>query len=194
LPYADSGARIAFYVVLGAFVLLELRVRVRSRLNRQGSRSERGTLLVVYASIYGGMLGGFALAATFQAAAIDAWRWPIFVAGLVLMGAGIVIRQWAVALLGQFFTTDVRVHAGQAVVDRGPYRWVRHPSYTGMILTFLGIGLALGNRAALAVLAAVPTAGLIVRIRFEERALLEGLGEPYRRFTATRRRLFPGLW
>ena len=63
-----------------------------------------------------------------------------------------------------------------------------------MIMTFLGIGLALGNWAALAVLAVVPTAGLIVRIRIEERALLDGLGEPYRRFAASRPRLFPGLW
>jgi protein-S-isoprenylcysteine O-methyltransferase Ste14 len=63
-----------------------------------------------------------------------------------------------------------------------------------LIVTFVGLGLALGNWAALAVLAVVPTVGLLVRIRFEERALLEGLGEPYRRFAASRPRLFPGLW
>jgi protein-S-isoprenylcysteine O-methyltransferase Ste14 len=51
-----------------------------------------------------------------------------------------------------------------------------------------------GSWAALAVLAVVPTVGLLVRIRFEERALLEGLGEQYRRFAAGRRRLFPGVW
>jgi protein-S-isoprenylcysteine O-methyltransferase Ste14 len=57
-------------------------------------------------------------------------------------------------------------------------------------MTFVGIGLALGNWAA----AVVPTAGLVVRIHFEERALLEGLGEPYRRFAASRAHLSPGLW
>jgi protein-S-isoprenylcysteine O-methyltransferase Ste14 len=61
-------------------------------------------------------------------------------------------------------------------------------------MTFVGIGLALGNWAALAVLAVVPTAGLVARIRTEERALLAGLGEPYRRFAAGRPHLFPGLW
>jgi protein-S-isoprenylcysteine O-methyltransferase Ste14 len=59
----------------------------------------------------------------------------------------------------------VRVHPDQTVVERGPYRWVRHPSYTGLIMTFVGIGLALGNWAALALLVVVPTAGLVVRIR-----------------------------
>ena len=110
------------------------------------------------------------------------------------MRAGIVIRQWAIAVLGPFFTVDVRVHPGQTVVERGPYRWVRHPSYTGLIMTLVGVGLALGNWAALAVLAVVPTAALVVRIRVEERALLDGLGEPYRRFAASRKHLIPGLW
>jgi protein-S-isoprenylcysteine O-methyltransferase Ste14 len=97
-------------------------------------------------------------------------------------------------MLGRFFTVDVRLQSGQTVVDRGPYRWVRHPSYSGMIITFVGMGLALGNWVSLAMLVVVPTAGLIFRIHVEERTLFDGLGEPYRRFAATRRRLFPGLW
>ena len=68
------------------------------------------------------MLGGFALAGAVHAAAIPDRRWPVLIVGLVLMGIGIAIRQWAVALLGQFFTTDVRVHPGQTVVEEGPYR------------------------------------------------------------------------
>jgi protein-S-isoprenylcysteine O-methyltransferase Ste14 len=194
LPYIQPGARIAFYVVLGIFIVLEWRIRVRSHFNRQGSRLDRGSLLVVIAFVTAGLGGAFVLAGSVHAAAIADARWPLFVVGLVLMGAGIAIRQWAVALLGQFFTVDVRVHPGQTVVERGPYRWVRHPSYTGLIMTLVGIGLALGNWAALVVLAVVPTIGLVARIRFEERALLDGLGEPYRRFAASRARLFPGLW
>ena len=132
------------------------------------------------------------MAGAVHAAAIADGRWPVFVVGLVLMGIGIAIRQWAVALLGQFFTTDVRVHPGQTVVEEGPYRWVRHPSYTGMLITFVGIGLALGNWAALGMLVVLPTIGLVVRIRVEERALLDGLGEPYRRFAASRSSLVCG--
>jgi protein-S-isoprenylcysteine O-methyltransferase Ste14 len=186
-------ARIAFDVVLGIWVLGEWRIRLRSHFNRHGPRLD-GTLFVVVAFVAAGLAGGFALAADVHGAAIREARWPLFVAGLVLMSVGIALRQWAVAVLGRFFTIDVRVHPSQTVVERGPYRWVRHPAYTGMIITFVGIGLALGNWASLAVVAVVPTAGLVVRIRFEERALLEGLGEPYRRFAASRRRLFPGLW
>ena len=194
LPDTRTAAQIPFYAVIVIWVLLEVRVRLRSRLNPHGTRMDRGSLLVVIATVYGGLFGGFQLAEKVQSAAIPDERWPLFVVGMVLMCAGIAIRQWAVAVLGDLFTVDVRVHAGQSVVERGPYRWVRHPSYTGLILTFVGIGLALGNWAALLLLAVLPTAGLVVRIRFEERALLDGLGEPYRRFAATRPHLFPGLW
>jgi protein-S-isoprenylcysteine O-methyltransferase Ste14 len=194
LPDSRLAAQIPFDIVIGIWVLLELRVRLRSSLNRRGARLERGSLLVVLASIYVGVGGGFVLAEKVHAAAIAEGRWPLFVLGMALICVGIAIRQWAVALLGKFFTIDVRVHPGQTVVERGPYRWVRHPAYTGLILTFVGIGLALGNWAALAALAVVPTLGLVVRIRLEERALLDGLGEPYRRFAASRPRLFPGAW
>jgi protein-S-isoprenylcysteine O-methyltransferase len=185
---------ILFDVVVVIWALLELRIRLRSSLDRRGTRLERGSLVLVLGSIYAGVGGGFLLAGKVHGAEIGDARWPLFVVGMLLMCAGIVLRQWAVALLGELFTVDVRVRPGQSVVDRGPYRWVRHPSYTGLILTFVGLGLALGNWAALIVLAVLPTLGLVVRIRFEERALLDGLGEPYRRFAATRPHLFPGVW
>ncbi len=193
LPNTNSGAKLAFYVILAIFAVLEQRVRLRSWRNASGSREDGGSLWVVIVCVAAGIGGGFLLASDVQAAAIPG-RWPVFVVGLILMCAGIALRQWAIVLLGQFFTVDVRVHHDQPVIERGPYRWVRHPSYTGMLLTLAGIGLALGNWAALAMLIVVPTAGLVVRIRSEERALLEGIGEPYRRFAATRSRLIPGLW
>lgn len=194
LPYTNSGARTAFYAVFVTFLLLEYRIRLRSRINPQGDRSDAGSLLVVWLTIVPALAGGFELAASAHWAAITVARWPLFIVGVILMAIGTAIRQWAVALLGQFFTVDVRIHPEQTVVDTGPYRWVRHPSYTGMLITFLGIGLALGNWAALIVLIVLPTIGLVIRIHVEERALLKGLGEPYRRFAATRAHLIPGVW
>jgi protein-S-isoprenylcysteine O-methyltransferase Ste14 len=194
LPYSEPGAGIPFFAVIGVFVLLEWRVRLRSRLNPGGDRRDHRSEAFLIAAVAVGMAAGFNLAGAVPSAAIPDGRWALFAVGLILMCAGIAIRQWSIATLGDYFTVDVRVHPGQTVVERGPYRWVRHPSYTGMIVTILGIGLALGNWLALAVMAVVPTAGFVVRIHFEEGALLEELGEPYRRFAASRARLFPGLW
>lgn len=194
LPYSDRGARIAFYVVLGIFLVLEQRIRLRSLTDREGTRRDRGSLLVVVASAVLGIGGACALAGIVTGAAIREARWPLFVVGLALMVVGIVLRQWSIWLLGRFFTVDVRVRPDQTVVDRGPYRWVRHPSYTGILITFAGVGIALGNWIALALAIVLPAAGLVVRIRLEERALLEGLGEPYRRYAAGRARLIPHVW
>jgi protein-S-isoprenylcysteine O-methyltransferase Ste14 len=194
LPLDHPGARIAFDVVVGAFVVSELRVRLRSERNREGSRQDHLSVRVVQVTALGGVALGILLTRRVPGADVGAGRWPLFVAGLVVMCAGIAIRQWAVSTLGRFFTIDVRVQPGQTVVEDGPYRWVRHPSYTGLILTFVGFGLALGNWAALVALTVVPTAGLVYRVRIEEQALLDGLGEPYRRFAEGRPRLFPGVW
>ena len=194
LALDHPGARLAFDVVVGAFVVSELSIRLRSERNRAGSRQDRGSLLLVAATILGGVAGSALVTKRVPGAAVKDARWPFFVAGLVLMCAGIAIRQWAVATLGRYFTIDVRVQSGQTVVDTGPYRWVRHPAYTALILVFLGLGLTLGNWAALPVAFLVPTAGLIYRIRIEEHALLAGVGEPYRRYAEGRKRLVPGVW
>jgi protein-S-isoprenylcysteine O-methyltransferase Ste14 len=192
-PHEQPGANIAFWVLFGLFALGEYAMRVRSRLNRSGTRAERWSLVVVVVAVIGGLVGALGLAG-WHAMSITVGRWPLFIVGLALMASGIYVRQWAICTLGRFFTADVRVHPQQRVVDRGPYRWVRHPSYSGLIIFFLGLGLALTNWMSLLVLVAVPTAGLVIRIRSEERALRAGLGESYRRYAAVHQRLFPGVW
>jgi protein-S-isoprenylcysteine O-methyltransferase Ste14 len=196
-PYRQSGADVAFWVMIGLFALGELAVQLRSFWavirGRGGERAERWSLIVVLVALVGGFAGAIKLAQG-PAGEIGTGAWPLFVIGLALTGAGIAIRWWAIAVLGRFFTPDVRVQTDQTVVDRGPYRWVRHPSYSGAIVFFVGLGLALSNWLSLALLVVVPAAGLAVRINAEEQALLESLGEPYRQFCATRPRLFPRPW
>ena len=86
-----------------------------------GRRAERWSLLVVVACVAAAVGAGFRLAG-WGPGSVGAARWPAFVAGLVLMAAGIGLRQRAILALGRFFTVDVRVHPDQTVVERGPYR------------------------------------------------------------------------
>jgi protein-S-isoprenylcysteine O-methyltransferase Ste14 len=194
LAYSDVGAKYVFYLVLGMFGASEWSIRFRSRMNHGGTRKDRGSFYVVILASLLGVGGAFACAGTVPWAGLHVARWPIFVAGVVVIVLGIALRQWSVRTLGQFFTVQVQVHADQTVVDTGPYRWVRHPSYTAIITSFVGIGVALENWLSLAVLIVVPTIGLVVRIRVEERALLDALGEPYRQFSKSRARLIPNVW
>ena len=192
-PYEQPGWNVAVWTLVAVFAAGEYAMRFRSRFNKGGRRVEHWTLPVVVAAVVGGMVGGIQLA-RWHGGDVGSGRWLLFVVGLALMAVGIAVRLWAIVVLGRFFTVDVRLHADHAVVDRGPYRWVRHPAYTGLIVFFVGFGLALSNWASLAALTLLPTLGLLVRIHAEERALFAGLGEDYRRYAAGRRRLFPGVW
>ena len=192
-PWFLTGLHIAFWGLLGLFALSEFAMQFRSHRNPSGTRTERWSLTLVDACIVIALIAGFGLTRWSQAG-FKAGALPLFVVGLLFVATGIFVRQWSMITLGRFFTADVRMHSDQTVVDRGPYRWVRHPSYAGIIIFNLGVGLALGNWAALAVLLVLPTLGLVVRIRSEERALVAQLGDDYRDFAGTRRRLLPGVW
>ena len=119
--------------------------------------------------------------------------WP-FVVGIVLIAAGIGLRAWSIASLGRFFQYRIRVQPGHQVVTSGPYRYVRHPSYTGIALVLIGIALACDDVWALPVVVVLGGVGLYVRIRAEERQLTRALGTEYEQFAAGRKRLVPGVW
>ena len=76
-------------------------------------------------------------------------RPQLFYLGLALMAAGLAFRAYAIRQLGRYFTPEVTVQPGQRVVERGLYRYLRHPSYTGTFITILGFGLALTNGLSL---------------------------------------------
>ncbi len=194
LPFDQLAARIVFDIVLFVFVAGEVAIRVSTIRNRAKGTIEWGSLFVVIAGVGIGIGGAVIIAAHLTWAAIPVGRVAMFVVGIVLMVLGIALRAWSVIVLGRNFTVYVQVRDEQPVVDTGPYRLLRHPSYTGLLLVCLGIGLALGNWLALVVVVVAPTVAILVRIRVEERALLAGIGEPYRRFMATRKRLIPWVW
>jgi len=114
--------------------------------------------------------------------------------GIFLLLGGSLLRRHCWRLLGEFFTAHVRAEPGQPIVDHGAYRWIRHPSYLAGIIMFVGIGLALGNWASLLVLFLAIVAVFRYRFTVEERALEATLGEPYRAFMRTRKRLIPFIY
>jgi protein-S-isoprenylcysteine O-methyltransferase Ste14 len=126
-------------------------------------------------------------------AAIPFDRNAVFTAGLLLMIAGMGLRWYSIHALGTSFTTEVATRSGQLVVQAGPYRWVRHPSYTGSLVTILGVLLCCLNWASLAAFA-LALAGYAYRIRIEEEALAESLGDEYRSYMRRTRRLIPRIF
>ena len=111
--------------------------------------------------------------------------------GTATLLAGGILRRYCFKTLGKYFTGTVVVSPNQQVIQTGPYRLVRHPSYTAAMLMFTGIGIALGNWISVAVLFLVHCLLYGIRVSVEERALLETLGEPYRDYMARTKRFIP---
>ena len=116
-----------------------------------------------------------------------------FYLGIFLMLLGIGVRQWAIAVLGRFFSLNVRVVDDHQVVEKGPYRLVRHPSYTGVLFTFIGLSLAVQSLGALLVLLAIFIVSFGYRMRVEEKTLLTELGDRYANYMKQTKRIIPYL-
>lgn len=172
----------------------ELVLLVRDLVRRKGRRGhDRGTRAIVSLTLVLSILAGWLVRSWLPG--LDTPGAGAFgVAGVVAIWTGLAVRTWAVLTLGGSFSTFIRVDADQAVVTRGPYRWVRHPSYTGLLLVALGFGLSAGNWLSLLICVVGPALGLVPRIRIEESELIRVLGERYRAYQRTTRRLLPGLW
>ena len=193
MPYS-GGASYApiFWASFLLWMILEL---IASRTKRSGDRSrDHGSYWLIVGLMFVGLTLDFTLSARLPQAVI-AWRRDlVFFIGIGFMLGGIAFRWWAIAILGKFFTFDVAVQSGQRVVDNGPYRYVRHPSYTGALMTQIGIGLALGNWAGLFALMVCMAIAYSYRISVEERALIAALGEPYKQYMQRTRRIIPFLF
>jgi protein-S-isoprenylcysteine O-methyltransferase len=141
-----------------------------------------------------GLFGAFLLDFNHVGPLIAGRSWTLFVVGVAVGVAGIALRLWAVHALGRFFQLQLVVQAEHSVVRTGPYRVLRHPSYAGAILTFAGIGLALGRWSGLVWVTVIAVAAFVHRITIEERLLVDGLGDAYTDYRRGTWRLLPGLW
>jgi protein-S-isoprenylcysteine O-methyltransferase Ste14 len=175
--------------VFAAWALFELVIRLRN----PAPRNRRDPTLLVVLVCTGGAIGLAYRAANADRAVIGG-GWAIYTIGFALFVTGIVLRAWAILTLGRYFTPSVQIQSGQHVVRSGPYRYVRHPSYTGMLLALLGLGIALDDWLSLLALTLLPLIGLVVRIRYEESVLEQALGDEYRDYAAQTARLVPGVW
>jgi protein-S-isoprenylcysteine O-methyltransferase Ste14 len=112
----------------------------------------------------------------------------------LLLVAGIVLRIWSIIHLGRFFTVDVTIQEGQRVIQSGPYRYVRHPSYAGSILALVGLACLTFNWLGFVVIIACSLVAYTLRISVEEKVLYQNLGEEYREYAERTKRLIPGFF
>ncbi|NJD20943.1 MAG: isoprenylcysteine carboxylmethyltransferase family protein [Gemmatimonadetes bacterium] len=189
-----TTAKTILDLLVPAWVASEVLLGVLRRARGEGDqRADQGSSPL----LWGVILGSVACAVLLRLldvggtrAEVPALAWG----ALALLGGGLALRWWAIITLGRLFTMTLAVRRGHELVTAGPYRWVRHPAYAGMLLAFAGCGLWMENWLSLAALL-VPIGGVVLhRIHVEEAILNDALGDPYRRYRDRTKRLVPWVF
>jgi protein-S-isoprenylcysteine O-methyltransferase Ste14 len=159
----------------------------------EDKNTDERTLGRIWLVIAGAVAGGVLLA-HFTHAAVFIETKNAHTAGSAIIVFGMLMRFAAIAMLGRFFTVDVTIRKEHEIVQKGLYRFVRHPSYTGALISFAGFGIVQNNWFSLPVVFIPVCLAMLMRIRVEERALLVHFGSAYEAYMKKTWRLIPFVY
>lgn len=181
-------------VISGVWLVSEIVLgRVTRATDSEARRWDRSSLRVLWSTLAAAMAVGIYLG--LHGIGFIAYGSRIVsIVGLVLIALGMALRWIAIATLRRYFTSNVSIQQGHELVKRGLYRIVRHPSYTGSLLSFFGIGLTFANWLSVLVIFVPILCAFLYRIRVEERALTAHFGDRYTDYCRTTKRLIPRIY
>jgi protein-S-isoprenylcysteine O-methyltransferase len=181
--------------ILGlVFALSETLINVTHRATTANyTLKDRNSLRLLGIVIWSSIVLSVFAANAFPAARVPHYR-SFYLAGLVLFVAGTGLRWYSIWILGRFFTVNVAIASDHRLIETGPYRFLRHPSYTGGLLAFFGLGLCMGNAVSLAVLFIPVFLAFRRRMEIEEEALTGAFGADYRSYMQRTKRLVPFVY
>lgn len=159
---------------------------------QQATAKDAGTLQMMWRLIGIGITLG--ILATIYIPVFISTSNEVRLVGLTLIVAGMILRFSAIRSLGRYFTVDVAITRGHRIKTDGLYSIVRHPSYTAMLISFLGFGLSLNNMVSVIAIILPVAVSIIIRIRVEETALTEQFGEEYTQYCTKTKRLLPWIY
>jgi protein-S-isoprenylcysteine O-methyltransferase Ste14 len=179
-----------FWLAVEFYVLFITRTR---RSSGNSSIQDRGSLIVLWIVIFTSIFIASWLGETYAPTAIHNVPWMPPTA-LALLALGLFLRVTAIYTLGRSFTANVTIHDTHTLNQSGLFRFMRHPSYTGMLLIFLAIGLHKQNWLSILIIVIPPFIALLYRIHVEEAALTSAFGQQYIDYSGRTKRLVPGIF
>jgi len=160
--------------------------------NIQKEKKDQGSEWLLWITAFIAVTTGCLMAIYSDQPIFKDFRWAQL--GLLLMIFGVTFRFIAIRQLGKFFTVDVILHKDHQLIQTGLYKKLRHPSYTGIMVTLMGFGLSLNHYWSLLMVVSIFFIALQNRIRIEENALLQQFGDQYRHYQKNTARLFPFIY
>lgn len=191
LPFVWPYALVFWAVYLWAFLPEWKIVKSGAEGVKHADSKDSGSLRVLLGGMWIALFLAYPLAFLKGFSFPARWQVPLFGSGVLVILLGSMLRRYCWRTLGEYFTGDVRARPDQPVIRSGPYRLVRHPSYTAGMMMFIGIGLALGSWLSFALLTVATIATYSYRVAVEERALLDTIGEPYNAYIKECKRFIP---
>jgi protein-S-isoprenylcysteine O-methyltransferase len=180
-------------VLAAIYGLSELYLALTRRSRTQTISRDRRSLMLLWTIIIVSLWLGIQIVWLFPNATVRYLR-EFYLAGFLLFLGGLILRWYSIGYLGRYFTVDVSISAEHKLIDSGPYRYIRHPTYTGALLAFLGLGFCFGNWLSISFMTVPIIAAFLWRIQIEEHALIDALGEEYRAYTQRTKRLIPFVY
>lgn len=177
---------ILFTTSLFIILTVELRIFSRQRLAEGFSRDRKSLLLI----LVGVTLSLFSLF-IFPYLEIGRLNPNFTYLGIFVMLSGFILRQWSIQILGKLFTPVISIKAGHKLIIKGPYKYVRHPSYSGLLMELLGASLAISNWISFILTFCFMLPALIYRIKAEEKELLKQFGQDYIDYKRKTKMLIP---
>jgi protein-S-isoprenylcysteine O-methyltransferase Ste14 len=180
--------------ILGfGYLAFEIYLLAKRRGRGPVKSDDRGTLSLAWILILGSCLFGFFVTRKFS---FLRWEYQFWIAALadLLILTGFAFRLWAIRHLGKLFTVDVGIQPDHRVIQDGPYRFVRHPSYAGSMIAMTGIACLTFNWLGFVVIVVCCFAAYALRISVEENVLVGSLGDDYRRYAARTKCLIPWIF
>lgn len=177
--------------VIGAvFGLSELAISLTLRARGNSARKDRNSLTAIWIVLFVAIVLGVSIARQLPDARLPMAP-QLYLPGVCVFVFGMILRIWSIITLGRFFTVQVAIATDHQLIAHGPYRVLRHPSYTGALLEMLGFALCIGNWVTLLVMMLPMLAVFAWRIHVEEAALREAFPDSYPDYARRTWRLIP---
>ncbi|MCF6181646.1 isoprenylcysteine carboxylmethyltransferase family protein [Lutibacter sp.] len=181
-----------FIIIYTVWFLSEVILSLLLRSKNKGSKNkDNGTLKILWVLI---------LIAIFLAIFVSHFNFPItkntaiYYVGLLFICTGVIFRFAVIAYLGKFFTVDVTIKENHKLKTDGFYKYVRHPSYAASLLSFIGFGLSYNNWVSLLILVVIISTAFLIRIKTEEKVLINYFGKEYLNYKKSTKKLIPFIY
>jgi len=187
------SGHLLFWIVIVIWLVMEGYVFFRLNRETYDSNKEKKSKLIILGTILFGLFGSLLV----DRSVLDAFNQPFQgfrYLGTVLILLGVTVRFTAIRQLGASFSVNVGVPEGTKLKQDGLYGLVRHPSYLGEIIIFLGLALVILHPAGSFFVFVFPTAAFLYRIHMEEKVLTAAFGEEYKQYQQQTKKVIPFIY